>query len=192
MEPPLSPAFRPTPPLPGAPFSPERTSPLSQPSSPPKQVAQRGYLVAVSDATSIYVYRTGKAIYVTRPATKVQHIMHPKPDISNTPPEIVIPPNLIPQEVRPDRIPKMVKLLEKCFQNHYGEHWNTVRNNSLMKTLFQTGRVVRYTIWTKSDQTSASATETQSQPGTMGNDTPSERDTGAMIIHAIQSAPPQQ
>ena len=153
MEPPLSPAFRPTPPLPGGPLSPKRISPLSQPSDLSQQVAQRSYLVAVSDATSIYVYRTGKAIYVTRPATKVQQIMHPKPDTNNTPPEIVIPPNLIPQEVRPDRIPKMVKLLEKSFQNHYGEHWNTVKDNSLMKTLFQTGRVVQYTIWTKGDQT---------------------------------------
>ena len=192
MEPPFSPAFRPPTPLPGGPLSPKR---ISSPSLSPNlsgQVAQRSYLVAVSDATSIYVYRTAKAIYVTRPATKVQRIMHPKPDTHSTPPEIVIPPNLIPREVRPDRIPRMVKLLEKSFQNHYGEHWNTVKDNSLMKTLFQTGRVVRYTIWTKDSQTSAPSTEPQGQSGTTAGDTPSERNTGATIIHAIQSVMPPQ
>ena len=192
MEPPLSPAFRPPTPLPGGPLSPKRISPPSVSPNLSGQVTQRSYLVAVSDATSIYVYRTAKAIYVTRPATKVQRIMHPKPDTHSTPPEIVIPPNLIPREVRPDRIPKMVKLLEKSFQNHYGEHWNTVKDNSLMKTLFQTGRVVRYTIWTKGDRTSAPSTETQSQPGATANDTSPERNTGATIIHAIRSAPSQQ
>ena len=199
MEPPLSPAFRPPLPLPGGP-PPNCISPPSHTSNLMRQAAQRSSLVAVSDATSIYVYRTAKAIYVTRPATKVQRSMYPKPDTYSTPPEIVIPPNLIPQEVRPDRIPKMVKLLEKSFQNHYGEHWKTVKDNSLMKTLFQTGRVVRYTIWTKCDQTCTSRQKAQRQSGTTANGTPPERSTGATIIHAIrsvpqhstESAPPQQ
>ena len=63
-------------------------------------------------------------------------------------PNLVIPPGLVPREMLQEDIPILVHRLKNTIRNHYGINWPPEDMQSAMTGLYQSGLVVRYTVWT--------------------------------------------
>ena len=172
--------------------APHITGPMQQPAWP-------SFRVTSGDTTTVHVSRTANFIYVTHRTATNNMGSRNNPYTNHVLPNLVAPSNLKPREISPERIPVLVNLLKKDIRSHYGERWNINDMTPVMEALFQTGRVVQYTIWEnqqppisppRQGQPCAAQPAVQHQPGTATGDLTPRRRPGAAVLYSAGKVPP--